>query len=384
MWSCRLNQIKSSRTKKSITNSKPVAEVQVDQSFTSPTGSAQSSYFFSQIGKLQYLLEMFIGGNVLAMVLALAKAQSWQALNLVDLLQYMLYINWILLCFAALIELFHQHFQRMGIKLALICGFLLLQAIVLVTTTSLNVLTYFGSNLNFQGLSLAIALEQVGLHLSFGILLGMFCFRYLYLREQWAQQQHSELNARIQAMQARIHPHFLFNSLNSVISLISIDPDKAEQMLLNLSRLFRASFQELKLVKLQEEIELCQRYLEIEQIRLGERLQVEWKLENKDLYSQVQIPLLTLQPLVENSIFHGVEKILTKSTISILIEILQNQINIIITNPYTQDNKTLKKGHGIAIENVRQRLEAYYGPTMTFQTFAGGGVFTTVVQYRYK
>ena len=155
-------------------------------------------------------------------------------------------------------------------------------------------------------------------------------------------------------------------------------------MLLNLSRLFRASFQELKLVKLQEEIELCQRYLEIEQIRLGERLQVEWKLENKDLYSQVQIPLLTLQPLVENSIFHGVEKILTKSTISILIEILQNQINIIITNPYTQDNKTLKKGHGIAIENVRQRLEAYYGPTMTFQTFAGGGVFTTVVQYRYK
>lgn len=384
MWSCRLNQIKSSRTKKSITNSKPVAEVQVDQSFTSPTGSVQSSYFFSQIGKLQYLLEMFIGGNVLAMVLALAKTQSWQALNLADLLQYMLYINWILLCFAALIELFHQHFQRMGIKLALICGFLLLQAIVLVTTTSLNVLTYFGSNLNFQGLGLAIALEQVGLHLSFGILLGMFCFRYLYLREQWAQQQHSELNARIQAMQARIHPHFLFNSLNSVISLISIDPDKAEQMLLNLSRLFRASFQELKLVKLQEEIELCQRYLEIEQIRLGERLQVEWKLENKDLYSQVQIPLLTLQPLVENSIFHGVEKILTKSTISILIEILQNQINIIITNPYTQDNKTLKKGHGIAIENVRQRLEAYYGPTMTFQTFAGGGVFTTVVQYRYK
>lgn len=73
----------------------------------------------------------------------------------------------------------------MGIKLALICGFLLLQAIVLVTTTSLNVLTYFGSNLNFQGLSLAVALDQVGLHLSFGILLGMFCFRYLYLREQW-------------------------------------------------------------------------------------------------------------------------------------------------------------------------------------------------------
>ena len=116
MWSCRLNQIKSSRTKKSITNSKPVAEVQVDQSFTSPTRSAQSSYFFSQIGKLHYLLEMFIGGNVLAMVLALAKAQSWQALNLADLLQYMLYINWILLCFAALVELFISTFNVWGLS----------------------------------------------------------------------------------------------------------------------------------------------------------------------------------------------------------------------------------------------------------------------------
>jgi two-component system sensor histidine kinase AlgZ len=333
---------------------------------------------------LRYLLELSVGSNVLAMILALAEAQSWQALTAENLIKYMLYINWILLCFAALIEFFQQRFQNMGIKLALTCGFLLLQAIVVLTTFSLNILGHLGVNFNFQHLSLAIALDRVGLHLSLGILLGLFCFGYLYLREQWAQQQHSELNARIQAMQARIQPHFLFNSMNSVISLISIDPDKAEQMLLNLSRLFRASFQELKLVKLQEEIELCQRYLEIEQIRLGERLQVEWKLENQDLYAQVQIPLLTLQPLLENSIFHGVEKILTKSTISILIEILQNQINIVITNPYAQDYKTLKKGHGIAIENVRQRLEAYYGPKMIFQTFAGEGTFTTVVQYRYK
>ncbi|UHT66160.1 sensor histidine kinase [Acinetobacter lwoffii] len=384
MWSCRLNQIKSSRTKKSITNSKPIAEVTSAQSFTSINEQTQNSYFFSQIGNLRYLLELFAGGNILAMILALAEAQSWQALNGMHLLQYILYINWVLLCFAALVELFHQAFQRMGIKLALISGFLLLQAIVLLTTVNLNILIYFGQNFNFQDLNLAIALDRVGLHLSLGILLGTFCFRYLYLREQWEQQQHSELNARIQAMQARIQPHFLFNSMNSVISLISINPDKAEHMLLNLSRLFRASFQELKLVSLQEEIDLCQRYLEIEQIRLGERLQVEWKLENKDLYSQVQIPLLTLQPLLENSIFHGVEKILTKSTISILVEILQNQINIIITNPYAQDNKTLKKGHGIAIENVRQRLQAYYAPSVTFQTFAGEGMFTTVVRYQYK
>ncbi|HAA06252.1 MAG TPA: alginate biosynthesis protein [Acinetobacter schindleri] len=384
MWSCRLNKIKSSRTKKSIANSTAVAEVPSAQSVTDPMGQQQSSYFFGQIGNWRYLLELFVGGNVLALVLSLAEAQSWQALNFMHLLQYILYINWVLLSFAACVELFHQYFDRMGIKSALITGFLLLQAIVLVTTVSLNILIHFGMNFHLHDLTSEIAFKQVGMHLSFGILLGTFCFRYLYLREQWTRQRHSELNSRIQAMQARIQPHFLFNSLNSAISLISIDPDKAEHMLLNLSRLFRASFQELKLVSLQEEIDLCQRYLEIEQIRLGDRLQLEWKLENKDLYSQVQIPLLTLQPLLENSIFHGVEKILTKSTISVLIEILQNQINIIITNPYSQDHAALKRGNGIAIENVRQRLKAYYGPTVTFRTYAGKGIFTTVVQYQYK
>ncbi len=384
MWSCRLNKIKSSRTKKSIANSTAVAEVPSAQSVTDLMGQQQSSYFFGQIGNWRYLLELFVGGNVLALVLSLAEAQSWQALNFMHLLQYILYINWVLLSFAACVELFHQYFDRMGIKSALITGFLLLQAIVLVTTVSLNILIHFGINFHLHDLTSEIAFKQVGMHLSFGILLGTFCFRYLYLREQWTRQRHSELNSRIQAMQARIQPHFLFNSLNSAISLISIDPDKAEHMLLNLSRLFRASFQELKLVSLQEEIDLCQRYLEIEQIRLGDRLQVEWKLENKDLYSQVQIPLLTLQPLLENSIFHGVEKILTKSTISVLIEILQNQINIIITNPYSQDHAALKRGNGIAIENVRQRLKAYYGPTVTFRTYAGKGIFTTVVQYQYK
>ncbi len=384
MWSCRLNKIKSSRTKKSIANSTAVAEVPSAQSVTDPMGQQQSSYFFGQIGNWRYLLELFVGGNVLALVLSLAEAQSWQALNFMHLLQYILYINWVLLSFAACVELFHQYFDRMGIKSALITGLLLLQAIVLVTTVSLNILIHFGMNFHLHDLTSEIAFKQVGMHLSFGILLGTLCFRYLYLREQWTRQRHSELNSRIQAMQARIQPHFLFNSLNSAISLISIDPDKAEHMLLNLSRLFRASFQELKLVSLQEEIDLCQRYLEIEQIRLGDRLQVEWKLENKDLYSQVQIPLLTLQPLLENSIFHGVEKILTKSTISVLIEILQNQINIIITNPYSQDHAALKRGNGIAIENVRQRLKAYYGPTVTFRTYAGKGIFTTVVQYQYK
>ena len=384
MWSCRLNKIKSIRTKKSITNSGSLAEGQDDQTFADTQGNKTYAYFFTKIGRWQHLIELFIASNILAMILALAEAQSWTALSVERLLQYMLFINWVLLAFVALVELFQKKIQPLNFGQALVAGFILLQMIVLLTTVVLNGVIYFGQNFQIHGLSRDVLLDGVMLHLSYGVLIGTFCFRYLYLREQWARQQNSELHARIQAMQARIHPHFLFNSLNTVISLITIDPDKAEQMLLNLSRLFRASFKELKLVRLKDEIELCQHYLAIEQMRLGDRLRVEWKYDDEVLFSQVQIPLLTLQPLVENSIFHGVEKFLTKSTISILIEVLQNQVNIVITNPYTQDKINLRQGNGIAVENVKQRLEAYYGRTVIFQTYAGKGIFTTVVQYRYK
>ena len=384
MWSCRLNKIKSIRTKKSITNSGSLAEGQDDQTFADTQGNKTYAYFFTKIGRWQHLIELFIASNILAMILALAEAQSWTALSVERLLQYMLFINWVLLAFVALVELFQKKIQPLNFGQALVVGFILLQMIVLLTTVVLNGVIYFGQNFQIHGLSRDVLLDGVMLHLSYGVLIGTFCFRYLYLREQWARQQNSELHARIQAMQARIHPHFLFNSLNTVISLITIDPDKAEQMLLNLSRLFRASFKELKLVRLKDEIELCQHYLAIEQMRLGDRLRVEWKYDDEVLFSQVQIPLLTLQPLVENSIFHGVEKFLTKSTISILIEVLQNQVNIVITNPYTQDKINLRQGNGIAVENVKQRLEAYYGRTVIFQTYAGKGIFTTVVQYRYK
>ena len=384
MWSCRLNKIKSIRTKKSITNSGSLAEGQDDQTFADTQGNKTYAYFFTKIGRWQHLIELFIASNILAMILALAEAQSWTALSVERLLQYMLFINWVLLAFVALVELFQKKIQPLNFAQASVVGFILLQMIVVLTTVVLNGVIYFGQNFQIHGLSSNVLLDGVMLHLSYGVLIGTFCFRYLYLREQWVRQQNSELHARIQAMQARIHPHFLFNSLNTVISLITIDPDKAEQMLLNLSRLFRASFKELKLVRLKDEIELCQHYLAIEQMRLGDRLRVEWKYDDEVLFSQVQIPLLTLQPLVENSIFHGVEKFLTKSTISILIEVLQNQVNIVITNPYTQDKINLRQGNGIAVENVKQRLEAYYGRTVIFQTYAGKGIFTTVVQYRYK
>lgn len=315
----------------------------------------------------------------------MAEAQSWHALNGSRLLQYIVFINWVILSFLPWLNIFRIFL----VSYSKICfGNWLCYAASDSCGNHHN--KQFFSVWSFEKTSViaqdwSIYFTNVPLYLSYGILLGAFCLRYLYVREQWLHQQYAELNARIQAMQARIHPHFLFNSLNNVVSLITIDPDKAESMLISLSRLFRASFQELKLVSLHEEIELSKQYLMIEQIRLGERLKVEWKVEIEPLQlKQVTIPLLTLQPLLENSIFHGVEPMMGKATIGVLVEILQNQVSIVITNPYTHDTINSRKGHGIALENVKQRLKAYYGNSVRFQVYKGEALYTTIMSYQYQ
>ena len=323
------------------------------------------------MGHKQYLLELFLASNVLALILALSEAQSWVNLEFAHVLAYILYINWILLAFAAFQDLYHEKIAEFTAISAAIFSFSLLQLIVLCTTVVLNMIHYFGTYFSLQNISTADVFHNLVLHLSYGVLLGAFCLRYMYIREQITRQQNSELNARVQAMQARIHPHFLFNSLNSVVSLITIDPDKAELMLINLSKLFRASLQELKMVSLKEEIALSQQYIAIEQIRLGDRLNVEWNIAQPLLLEKVSIPLLTLQPLIENSIFHGVEKKIIDAKIGILVEILENQVNIVITNPFIQDRIKVREGHGIALENVKQRLKAHFGNSVYFRSYAG-------------
>ena len=342
------------------------------------------SNFFTRIGQWQYLIELFTASIVLSLVLSLAEARTWSNLSLHEVVQSILYINWVVLAFTAIADYFQKTWSKLKPVYFFALGFCLLQLIVLITTAVLNVLFYWGSNFSLQNISAEQIFHDLSLHGSYAVLLGAFCFRYVYVRDEWLKQQNSELNAKIQALQARIHPHFLFNSLNSVVSLIGSDPDKAEQMLIDLSKLFRASFQELKLVSLKDEITLCQSYLAIEKVRLGERLEVEWNIQQPDAIQQVSIPLLTLQPLIENSIFHGVEKKMINAKVGILVEILQNQVTIVITNPFIADKITSRASNGIALDNVKQRLKAHFGHAVQLRSHAGNGIFTTVIQYQYK
>jgi two-component system sensor histidine kinase AlgZ len=189
--------------------------------------------------------------------------------------------------------------------------------------------------------------------------------RYFYIQYQWRLNLLANSEARIQSLRARIRPHFLFNSMNTIASLIEISPEKAEQAVENLSDLFRASLSENNLTSLQEEITLTRSYLDIEQLRLGDRLQVEWQIDTQILATPV--PALCLQPLVENAIYHGIEPIKKGGKILISALQIENRLALKITNPLpVSGGPQNHKGNRIAQDNIRQRLRLVYGNTAEF------------------
>lgn len=190
--------------------------------------------------------------------------------------------------------------------------------------------------------------------------------RYLYVAQQLRLRQRGELAARIQALQSRIQPHFLFNSLNSIASLVATDPRTAEGAVEDLAALFRASLQRASAeTSWREERELCERYLRIEALRLGERLRVEWRAAG--LPDDARLPLLSLQPLLENAIVHGIQELPDGGVIGIDGEVGREQVNIAVTNPIPADRSLREEGNRMAIDNIHHRLQAMYGEAAGLQ-----------------
>lgn len=191
-------------------------------------------------------------------------------------------------------------------------------------------------------------------------IVGALMLRYFYVAHQWRRNVQMEARSRIQALQARIRPHFLFNSMNTIASLTRTDPEIAEQVVEDLADLFRASLAEGKqLVYLREEFEMARIYERIEQLRLGDRLQVEWKID--ELPMRALIPGLTVQPLLENAIYHGIEPLPDGGTVTIEGRTEGERIVISIMNPVGRDVPRRTGGNQMALQNVAQRLELAFG-----------------------
>jgi two-component system sensor histidine kinase AlgZ len=188
--------------------------------------------------------------------------------------------------------------------------------------------------------------------------------------------------ARLQALQARIRPHFLFNSLNAVLSLIRRDPRRAERALEDLADLFRTLMSEPRqFVRLADEIALLERYAGLEQLRLGERLRITWELDTAP--SDALLPPLVLQPLLENAVFHGVEPGTAAGEVRVRIERRGNRVLACIENPYVADQQR-RAGNRMALDNIRERLALFFDAEARIRTSADGQRYRVELEMPYK
>ena len=187
--------------------------------------------------------------------------------------------------------------------------------------------------------------------------------------------------ARIQALQARIRPHFLFNSINAVLSLIRSDPKRAERALEDLADLFRVLMADnLALAPIAKEIDIARQYLAIEELRLGPRLRVAWRVEG--VPEDALVPALLLQPLAENAVYHGIEPIEGGGEIAIEVRAAGGEIVIRLTNPIPAAGDS-HPGNRMALANIRERLQLHFDAEASMESRVAGGTYEVTIRLPY-
>ncbi len=257
--------------------------------------------------------------------------------------------------------------------------FLACWAVLLVVTLVVSIAAWKVASLTLLPLVAGTEERFVFSNLCISALISPLLLRYFWVQNQWRAQVRAEGEARYQALHARIRPHFLFNSLNSVAALIATRPVEAERMVEDLSDLFRVTLgQHRRLAPLAEEVELILAYLRIEQVRLGDKLKVEWEVA-KDVLD-IPIPPLTLQPLVENAIVHGVARCKDGGLIRIALHRMGDELLVQIENPLAPVADTAPPGSRTAVRNIAQRLGLIYGERATLAVGHEGDVFRATLR----
>lgn len=330
-----------------------------DQSRPATRAPEQDNLFLPDFCGIRMVFLIVIIAELAAIVLALAPLETslterWTRLGLISL-----FVQWCALSSCALLCLLRRYLSRLQSWQAALYSYLLILLIVALVSEGAYWLIHYPG-----GMDTGWHVKFVARNLFIGLIITGPLLRYFYVQNQWRRQVRAESEARLQALQSRIRPHFLFNSMNTIVSLIRHKPEQAEQVVENLADLFRASLSDVRQrVTLSEELELCQRYLQIEKLRLGERLDVHWQVDN--LPQDAQLPALLVQPLIENAIYHGIEPRTDGGTIDIQGDFDGQQLRITIRNPLPeQPSSSFRRGNQLAHQNIRDRLAAgFEGPT---------------------
>lgn len=205
----------------------------------------------------------------------------------------------------------------------------------------------------------------------FSSFIGAVILYYFHLQQRAYSPAIDE--ARLQVLQARIQPHFLFNCINTVLSLIRSQPKQAETALEDMADLFRVLMADNRdLVTLADEIALCRQYLALEKLRLGDRLTVQWQIDG--MPTRALIPPLVLQPLLENAVHHGIEPMADGGTIVLKIVSNKNELHLLITNPY-QAGLSRHFGNNMALKNIQERLTLHFDLEASLRSRQADGLY---------
>ncbi len=332
-----------------------------------------AAFFLPDLCRPRAVAAVAVIAELVALVITISRDSSplgaW-----IDLLRISLFLQWIALCSAAVLCLSRRHLTHLPVPQAALASY----ALLLLTTVTLSEAAFRA--LDYIGLTPSvIATDHRGFllrNLGISAIISAAVLRYLYVQQQWKENVKREAGTRIEALQARIRPHFLFNSLNTIAALVRERPEVAEESIDDLADLFRASLSDAgTLVSLSEEIRITRQYEHIETLRLGERLRVHWDLDA--LPPTAQVPRLTLQPLLENAIYHGIEQIGEGGEVAISGRVIGDRAEIEIHNPLPRvaGAHTTRQGNRMALGNVSERLALAYGGQARLEASAEAGSY---------
>ena len=319
---------------------------------------AKESFFLPDFCHARSVFMVVLTAEILALMLSLTVIYDgfWLQLG-----RFSLIIQWIALLSTGLLCWLKPFLRAYSdAKAGLLSYLLILVVTSLVTILALITEDYLFAH-KMQSVSDYLLSQQLSLNLLIASVFAAVALRFFYLQAQYRRRVMIAAEARLQALQAKIQPHFLFNSMNIIASLIPVDPETAERVVEDLSDLFRVSLSEqAQEIGLDRELELCKRYLSIEQLRIGDRLKLDIDV-TMDI-SRVKLPPLSLQPLVENAIYHGIQPLEEGGTLRLSISQVKDGCLVELTNPVAATGSGKSTGNGLkmAVDNVRERLVMLY------------------------
>jgi two-component system sensor histidine kinase AlgZ len=329
-----------------------------DAPTATPADSALDTFFIPDFCAPRMVLGVVLIAELVAVTLTLARSDTP---FLTELARISMFLQWLGLTNAALLCYSRRSLARLTVPQSSVAVF----ALILLNTVVISELAlWFGTAFGAAGIT-----EQPAEHWPFllrnagiAVIVTALLLRYFFVTHQWKRHVRAEAHSRIQALQARIRPHFLFNSMNTIAALTRSDPKRAEEAVEDLADLFRATLRDSHSpLRLKEELELTRIYQRIEALRLGDRLAVMWDVGA--LPMRAFVPGLTVQPLLENAIYHGIEPLEHGGTVTVSGRVVGSEVEIVVSNPVAANPGAgeQRSGNRLALDNIRQRLELAYG-----------------------